>query len=330
MKAIVVHEHGGPEVLRYEDVEGPALGPGEVLVEMQAIGVNFSDTHYRSGRYSGQLPLTPGHEGGGVIVELGEDVTGLQVGERVVFSGQHRRGTYKEIMSVPAADAVPVPGDIDIRLATAALNQGRTAQYLTQEAHPLREGEQVLIHAAAGGVGSNLVQMAKRMGAYVYATVSTEEKAGFARDLGADEVILYTETDFEEEIKRRTSGQGVDVVFDATGGDVLLKGLRCLVRKGHLVSYGQTAGPPPPLEWPLRGLGSLYLSYHTGPDYVLPGEDSVRRANEIFAWIREGTLKVHIHREFALADAPEAHREIEGRRNLGKILLLPDTARGSG
>jgi NADPH:quinone reductase len=323
MKAVRVHEFGGPEVLTYEDSPEPALGPGEVLVKMQVIGVNYSDTHYRRGSYSTQTPLIPGHEGGGIITDLGEGVTGFSVGDCVVFAGQHRRGTYKEIMSVPSQDLIHVPSDIDLKLATAVLNQGRTAHYLTADAHPIRQGERVLIHAAAGGVGSNLVQMAKHRGAYVYATVSTEEKADFVKELGADEVILYTQMDFEDEIKQRSLGEGVDAVFDAVGGDVLLKSLRCLARRGHLVTYGQTAGPPPPIEWPQRGLGSIYLSYHTAPDYNHPGEEADRRARDIFAWLREGSLKVHVHREIPLSQASEAHREIENRETIGKILLIP-------
>jgi NADPH:quinone reductase len=323
MKAVRVHEFGGPDVLTYEDAPEPALGPGEVLVRMQVIGVNYSDTHYRRGSYSSQTPLIPGHEGGGVITGLGEGVSGFREGERVVFAGQHRRGTYKEIMSVPAEDLIRVPPEIDLKLATAILNQGRTAHYLTHDAHPVAAGENVLIHAAAGGVGSILVQMAKHLGAFVYATTSTEEKADFARSLGADEVILYTQTDFEEEIKVRTSARGVEVVYDAVGGDVLAKSLCCLARKGHLVTYGQTAGPPPPIEWPQRGLGSIYLSYHTAPDYNHPGEEAERRAREIFEWVREGWLRVHVHQELPLSRAADAHRMIESRETIGKILLIP-------
>jgi NADPH:quinone reductase len=323
VKAVRVHEFGGPEILTYDEVPTPNVGPDEVLVKQEVIGVNFSDTLYRNGRYGGQLPLIPGHEGGGTIVAMGASVTGFSAGDRVVYAGQHRRGTYKEEMSVEATALVPVPPGIDLKIATAVLNQGRTAHYLTHDAHPLAPGESVLIHAAAGGVGSNLVQMAKLRGAYVYATVSSEEKSDFVRDLGADEVILYSQVDFEDEIKKRTSGEGLDVIFDALGGDFLLKSLRCLKRKGHLVTYGQTSGPPPPLEWPQRGLGSIYLSYHTGPDYVHPGEEAARRDADIFRLVQEGQLKVHIHRERGLKNAADAHRDIESRGTIGKILLIP-------
>ncbi len=320
---MLVNDFGGPDVLSYEDVPEPDMAADEVLVEQEVIGVNYSDLQYRRGRYGSSLPLIPGHEGGGRILKTGAEVANFQPGDRVVYAGQHRRGTYKELMSVPASALVRVPSDIDLKLATAVLNQGRTAHYLTHDAHPVAAGERVLIHAAAGGVGSNLVQMAKRRGAYVYATVSSLAKARFATELGADEVINYNEVDFEEEIKRRTTGEGVDVIFDANGGDFLAKGLRCLARKGHLVTYGQTAGPPPPLEWPQRGLGSLYLSYHTGPDYVHPGEEADRRDADIFRWLREGELRVHVHREYRLEDAASAHREVESRQTIGKVLLIP-------
>ena len=323
MKAVRVHQFGGPEVLTYEDAPEPELAPGDVLVRMQVIGVNYSDTHYRRGSYSTSVPLIPGHEGGGSVLELGEGVTGFNPGDNVVFSGQHRRGTYKEIMSVPAQDLVKVPGDIGVKLATAVLNQGRTAHYLVQDVHPLKAGERVLIHAAAGGVGSNLVQMAKQAGAYVYATVSSIQKADFATELGADEVILYTDVDFEDEIKARTSGAGVDVVFDALGGEYLLKSMRCLAPRGHVVTYGQTAGHPPPLDWPQRGLGSLYLSYHTGADYTHADGEAVARAEDLFRWMREGSLKVHVHAELPLSQASEAHRAIESRETIGKLLLIP-------
>ena len=326
MKAIRVHEFGDPEVMKYEDVPAPEPAKGEVLVTQQVIGVNYSDTQYRRGRYGGggiEVPFTPGHEGGGTILEVGEGVTGFQPGDRVIYAGQHRRGTYKEIMAVDAIALARVPAGIDFKLAVAILNQGRTAHYLIHDAHPVAEGETVLIHAAAGGVGSNLVQMAKRRGAYIYATVSTQEKADYVKDLGADEVILYSQTDFEAEIKQRTDGKGVEVVFDATGGDVFAKSLRCLARRGHLVTYGQTAGPPPPIQWPIRELGSIYLSYHTGPDYARPGEEAAARDSDLFRWIHEGELKVHVHGEFRLEDAAKAHEAIESRGTIGKILLMP-------
>jgi NADPH2:quinone reductase len=324
VKAVRVHEYGGPEALVYEDAPEPEMAPGDVLVQMQVIGINYSDTHYRRGSYPGAtLPLIPGHEGGGVILETSSGVTGFRAGERVVFSGQHRRGTYKEIMAVPAQDLVKPPSDLDLKLATAVLNQGRTAHYLTRDARPIAAGERVLIHAAAGGVGMQLVQMVKNAGGYVYATVSSQEKADFVRELGADETILYTDVDFEEEIKERTNGQGVQVVYDALGGDYLVKSMRCLARRGHLVTYGQTAGRPPPVEWPQRGLGSLYLSYHTGADYTDPGGEAQARAADLFRWLKEGELRVHVHKEFALADAVQAHRELENRETIGKLLLIP-------
>lgn len=327
MKAVRVHTPGGPEVLIYEDMPDPTPGPGEALVELKVIGVNYSDTHYRKGNYPNQvmsLPLVPGHEATGIVRGLGEGVSHLKVGEWVAFAGQHRYGTYKELMALPAINVVPLPAGIEPKLAVAVLNQGQTAHYLCHDARPLKEGESVLIHAGAGGVGSNLVQMAKMLGAYVYTTVSTEEKAEFVRDLGADEVILYTQVDFEEEIKKRTNGEGVNVVFDSIGGDNLMKSLRSVARKGHVLTYGQSSGSaPPPLQWPIRGTGSIYLSNHTGADYNKPGEENIGRAHEIFRWVREGQLKVHIHEEYALADAAKAHHDIESRGTIGKLLLIP-------
>jgi NADPH2:quinone reductase len=325
VKAVRVHEFGGPEVLTYEDVPDSRPGEGEALIEMQVIGVNYSDTHYRRGSYPNQaspLPLIPGHEGIGIVSELGPGASGVKVGDRVAFSGQHRRGTYRQLMNLPAEELVPVPPTIDTRLAVAVLNQGQTAHYLVHDARPVKRGEHVLIHAGAGGVGSNLVQMAKRLGAYVFTTVSTEEKADFVRDLGADSVIMYTEVDFAEEIKKRTDGRGVDVVYDAIGGDVMPKSLHCLAAKGHLVTYGQSAGPVPPIDWPLRQPRSYYISNHTGADYSR-GPEGVARAQEIFRWVREGELKVHIHREYPLAEARQAHVDIQGRGTIGKLLLIP-------
>ncbi len=326
MKAIRVHEYGGPEVLRYEDMEDPTPGPGEALVRLQYIGVNFSDTKYRQGLYPNQannLPLTPGHEGVGEVIEVGEGVTETSVGETVVFAGQHRIGTYKELIALPAISTIPVPPGMDPKLAVATLNQGQTAHYLVHDAHPIEAGERVLIHAGAGGVGSNLVQMAKRLGATVYTTVSTEEKAEFVRDLGADEAILYTQTDFVEEIRRLTDGEGVNAVFDALGGDIMPQSARCLSPRGHLVTYGRSAGAPPPMEWPEWGPSSFYLSTHTGRDYNHPGAQAIGRAHEIFRWIQEGELKVHIHREYPLSDAQQVHIDIESRGTTGKLIIVP-------
>jgi NADPH2:quinone reductase len=202
------------------------------------------------------------------------------------------------------------------------LNQGCTAHYLAHDAHPIREGDRVLIHAAAGGVGSNLVQMAKRLGAYVYATVSTEEKLKFARALGADEVFVTSADDFEEKVRRATDGRGVDAVFDAIGGDTFMKSMRSLARKGHLVTYGKTAGAPPPIEWPPQVLGSLYLSYHTGQDYSHRGEQAQQRASTVFRWVLEGSLRVNVYAEYALNDAASAHRALESRKTTGKLLLF--------
>jgi NADPH2:quinone reductase len=214
-------------------------------VDLKIIGINYSDTNYRRGFRMHQavsLPLTPGHEGAGVVSAVGEGVTGVRPGDRVVFSGQHRLGTYKQKMLLPAVSLVPVPADFGLKLAVAVLNQGQTAHYLCHDAYEVKAGDRVLVHAGAGGVGSNLVQMAKMLGAYVYATVSSDDKADVARDLGADKVIVYTKIDFAEEIMKDTEGKGVHAIFDAIGGDVLPKGLTCLARRGHLLTYARCAG----------------------------------------------------------------------------------------
>ncbi len=324
MKAVRVHNFGGPEVLTYEDVPDSRPEPGEALVQMQVVGVNYSDTNYRLGANPAVTPpFFPGHEGGGVIVELGDGVRDFKVGDRVVFAGQHRRGTYRQLMNLPESELVHVPSSVDMKTAVAVMNQGQTAHYLTHDAHVIQPGETVLIHAGAGGVGSNLVQMAKSMGAHVYTTVSSDEKAAFVRDLGADEVIMYTQIDFVDAIKQATDGRGVDVVYDAIGGDYIMKGLQCLARKGHMVTYGQSAhAEPPMIRWPVAGMGSYYMSQHTGADYSR-GAENAHRAADLFRSVREGELKVHIHKEYPLADAVQAHRDIEGRGTIGKLLLIP-------
>ncbi|MGE0060137.1 MAG: quinone oxidoreductase [Dehalococcoidia bacterium] len=325
MKAIRVHNYGGPEVLTYEDVPDPVPGPGEALIKMSIIGVNFSDTHTRNGSSNRPTPVVPGHEGTGTIAALGEGDSAFKVGDRVVFAGQHHLGTYKELMTIPTDALVPIPAGIDSKLAVAVMNQGQTAHYLVNEAYPVQSGDRVLIHAGAGGVGMNLIQMAKMRGGYVYTTVSSQEKADFARDLGADEVIMYTQTDFVDEIKQRTNGKGVAAVYDAIGGDNVIKSIECLEAKGYCVTYGQSSGGPTKMEWPVRGgrgPRSYYLSIHTGADYSR-GEENIRTAHEIFRWVREGALKVHIHAEYPLAEAAKAHEAIESRGTIGKLLLIP-------
>ena len=327
MKAVRVHQFGGPEVLTFEDVpDPPAPGPSEAVVEMQVVGINYSDTNYRRGfrmHAAVSPPLVPGHEGGGVVIAVGEGVSNVKPGDRVVFSGQHRLGTYKQKMLLPAIALVPVPADFDMKIAVAVLNQGQTAYYLSHDAYQVKAGDRVLVHAAAGGVGSNLVQMAKQLGAYVYATVSSDDKADFVRGLGADQVIIYTKVDFAEEIRKDTGGKGVNAIFDAIGGEVLPKGLTCLARRGHLLTYGQSAGPTPPMEWPPRSVpGSVYLSNHQGADYGR-GEQRVHRAHEIFGLVKSGALKVRIHKDYPLADAVQAHRDLASRTTMGKLLLIP-------
>lgn len=328
MKAVRVHQFGGPEVLTWEDVpDPPAPGEGQALIDIKVVGINYSDTNYRRGFRMHQavsLPLIPGHEAAGIVTAVGAGVGNVKAGDRVVFAGMHRFGTYRERMLVPAISCVPVPADVDLKLATAVLNQGQTAHYLCHDAYPVKAGDRVLVHAGAGGVGSNLVQMTKKLGAFVFATVSSQEKAEFVRGLGVDKVILYTKEDFAEVIRQDTGGKGVHAIFDAIGGEVLPKGLTCLARRGHLLTYGQSAGPSPAIEWPPRGMaGSFYLSNHQGVDYSRPGEQTNRRAHEIFGWAKSGALNVRVHKEYPLADAVQAHRDLGSRGTMGKLLLIP-------
>lgn len=323
MKAIRVYEFGGPEVLQYEEVPAPVAGPGQAVVRLEYAGVNFGDTPQFHGTYPGaKVPMTPGAEGVGVITSLGEGVTGLQVGQRVATGGD--LGTCAELIAVNADRLIPLPEGMDPKQACAVLMQGRTAHYLTQDAYPIREGDRVLIHAGAGGVGSLLIQLAKRAGAYVFATVSSEEKADFARDQGADHVINYTTEDFAEVILEATNGKGVDAIFDAIGKTTIAGDLRCCARRGHIVMYGAASGPPPPIDFSqqaMRPRGSVYVSIHYGADYRRDTAEQIGRAYDLFRWVQEGELRLHIHREYPLAEAADAYTEIENRGTMGKILL---------
>jgi len=267
MKAIRVHHYGGPEVLSYEDIPLPEPGPGEARVNIEAVGVNYIDTYHRTGLYPGVLPLTLGVEGAGVVAAVGPDVSDLRVGDRVAYA--LTQGSYAESAVVPAWKLVTLPAAIDFHLAAAAILQGMTAHYLTHSTYPLKPGDTALIHAAAGGMGLLLVQMAKQRGARVIGTVSTEEKAALARAVGADEIILYTHSDFEAEVKRLTDGQGVNVVYDSVGRTTFAKSLNCLKPRGYLVSFGQSSGPTPPFDpLLLSAKGSLFLTRPTLTNYT--------------------------------------------------------------
>jgi NADPH:quinone reductase len=322
MKAIRVHVPGGPEVLKYEDVPQPVPGPLETLVKIDAAGVNYVDVHQRTGRYPIQPPVTLGQEGAGTVAAVGSAVRNVRAGDRVAFTGI--LGGYAEYAAVPAERLVELPDGVSTKHGAAAMLQGMTAQYLACTTYPLKQGDTCLIHAAAGGVGLLLCQIAKLRGARVLGTVSTEAKARLARDAGADEVILYTERDFEEEVKRLTGGAGVQVVYDSVGLTTFAKGLNCLARRGMMVLYGQSSGAVDLLDpQVLSQKGSLFLTRPTLAHYVAARAELETRAGEVLGWIREGRVKVRIGKEFSLADAAEAHRQLEGRHTMGKVLLIP-------
>lgn len=322
MKAIRVRRTGGPEVLRLEDLPTPEPGPGQLLVRVEAAGVNFVDVYHRTGLYQVQLPFTPGREAAGTVERVGEGVTTACPGDRVV--SESAAGAYAEYAIVPAERAVPVPDGMEARVAAAAMLQGLTAHYLAYSTYPLRPGDTCLVHAAAGGVGLLLCQIASRIGARVIGTAGSEEKARLAREAGASEVILYDEIDFLEETRRLTGGAGVQVVYDSVGRTTFLKGLDCLVRRGTMVLYGQSSGPVEPFDPQLlQQKGSLFLTRPTLAHYVASRSELLRRAGEMMAWVGEGSLRVRIGRRFPLAAAAEAHAELEGRRTTGKVVLLP-------
>jgi NADPH2:quinone reductase len=322
MKAIRVYERGGPDVLRYEEIADPEPREGEALVEVRAAGVNFVDTYQRRGLYERALPFTPGSEGAGTVVAIGKDVAALHVGDRVAWA--RGGGSYAQYAVLPACDLVPVPEGISLQQAAAVMLQGMTAHYLSHSTYPLQAGDSALIHAAAGGVGHLLVQMAKRCGARVIGTCSTTEKAALARHFGADEMILYTQEDFQQAVDRLTRGEGVDVVYDSVGKTTFAKSLECLKPRGYLVLFGQSSGPVAPLDpQVLNAKGSLYLTRPTLGHYVATRDELLWRANDLFAWIAARELEVQIDRTFPLAQAADAHRYIEGRNTKGKLLLIP-------
>jgi NADPH:quinone reductase len=322
VKAIRVHRTGGPEVLRLEDVPIPEPGPGQLLVRVEAAGVNFTDIYHRTGLYKVQFPFTPGREGAGVVERVGQGVTTARPGDRVV--SESAVGTYAEYTIVSAERAVAVPEGVEAPLAAAAMLQGLTAHYLAYSTFPLKPGDTCLVHAAAGGVGLLLCQIASRIGARVIGTAGTEAKATLAREAGAAEVILYTETDFVEETRRLTDGAGVQVVYDSVGRTTFLKGLDCLVPRGMMVLYGQSSGPVEPFDPQLLNQkGSLFVTRPTLAHYVSGRSELLRRTEELMGWVKDGSLRVRIDRQLPLAAAAEAHAELEGRRTTGKVLLAP-------
>ena len=322
MKAIRVHAPGGPEALRYEDVAQPSPAAGQVLVKVEAAGVNYIDVYQRNGLYKVATPFTLGQEAAGVVSAVGAGVTDPKPGDRVAFASI--LGAYAEYAVVPADRVVVVPEGVTTRQAAAVMVQGMTAHYLACTTYPLRTGDTCLVHAAAGGVGLLLCQVASRRGARVIGTVSTREKAALARDAGARDVILYTEQDFEAEAKRLTGGLGLQVVYDSVGKTTFEKGLNCLTRRGMMVLYGQSSGPIGSFDpQVLSQKGSLFLTRPTIAHYIATRAELVTRAGEVLSWVKSGTLKLRIEHEFSLAEAAEAHRALEARKTTGKLLLIP-------
>jgi NADPH:quinone reductase len=322
MKAMRVHKHGGPEVLTLEEMPVPEPKAGEARVKIEAIGVNYIDVYQRTGLYPLQTPFTLGTEGAGIVDAVGPNVTEVKKGERVGYA--MIPGSYAEYAIVPAARLVPIPPNIDARSAAALMLQGMTAHYLTHSTYPLKKGETALLHAAAGGVGLLLIQFLKQLGATVIGTVSTEAKAKLAKEMGADHLILYTQNDFLAEVKKLTDGHGVNVVYDSVGQTTFDKSLDCLRPRGYLVLFGQSSGPVPPFDpGKLAAKGSLFLTRPSLAHYTLDRAELLQRANDLFSWTASGKLKLRMEKTFRMAEAAEAHRQLEGRKTTGKVILLP-------
>jgi NADPH2:quinone reductase len=322
MKAVRVHTPGGPDALRYEDAPEPSPQPGEAVVKVDAAGINYIDVYFRTGQYKAQLPATLGMEAGGTVTAVGADVRDVKVGDKVAYTGV--AGAYAQYASVPAPKLFVLPAGLTTRQGAAMMLQGMTAHYLACSTYPLKSGDTCLVHAAAGGVGLLLCQIAKMRGARVIGTVSTEEKAKLAREAGADDVILYSKQDFEAEVKRITGGKLCQVVYDAVGKDTFDKSLSCLAMRGVIALYGQSSGPIGTFDPQiLNAKGSLFLTRPSLFHYTSTREEMLQRAGELASWIRDGKLKLRVEFEFPLKDAAEAHRALEGRKTTGKVLLIP-------
>lgn len=322
MKAIRIHEHGGPEVMRLEDAPAPEPAGGELLVRVEAAGVNFIDTYQRSGQYKVPLPYVMGMEGAGVVEAAGPEAGGVEAGTRVAWANVP--GSYATHALVPADKAVPVPPEIEPRQAAAVMLQGMTAHYLARSTYPLQRGDVCLVHAGAGGVGLLLTQFARAAGARVLTTVSSEAKAALSRAAGADEVILYTREDFAEAARRLTGGRGVQVVYDSVGRDTFERSLSCVAPRGMLVLFGQSSGAVAPFDpQALAARGSLFFTRPTLAHYTRTREELLGRAGDCFSAMTSGALRVRIGAEFRLAEAPRAHGELQARRTTGKVLLIP-------
>ncbi len=322
MKAIQVKHVGSPEALEVTDLPKPTAGPKQALVKIETSGINYIDVYFRTGLYKADLPFTPGMEAAGVVESVGPEVTEVAVGDRVAYA--MTRGSYAEYAVVPSWQLVKIPGSLDANQAAAAMLQGMTAHYLTHSVYSLKKGDTALVHAAAGGAGLLIVQMAKMLGARVFGTVSTEAKAALARQAGADEIILYTKQDFESEVKRLTDQLGVDVVYDSVGQTTFLKSLNCLRPRGMMALFGQSSGPVAAFDpGILAAKGSLFLTRPVLGQYIATREELLWRAGDTLKWIESSALKLRIDKTYRLSEAAQAHRDLEGRKTSGKLLLLP-------
>lgn len=321
MKAVQITEYGGPEVLQYVDLPNPSAGTDQAVVEIQAVGVNFTDIYSRMGVNPPGLPWVAGVEAAGVVREVGEGVNNVTVGDTVAYCSHP--GSYAEQALVPAWRLIKMPEGLSARDGAAAMLQGMTAHYLCYDTYRVQAGDQVLVHSGAGGVGLLLIQMCKALGAYVYSTVSTEAKAELARGAGADHVILYTEQDFAAEISKATDGAGLQAVYDAVGKDTFDGSIACLAPRGYLVLYGQASGAVPAVDPRVLGNGSKFLTRPGLGDYTASREELERRASAVLGWVQSGDLRLRVEHHFPLSEAAEAHRQLAGRATTGKVILTP-------
>lgn len=322
MKQILVNECGGPEKMELVEVPRPSPGPGQVLVKLAAIGVNFIDIYFRIGLYKAPAPVSLGMEGAGVVEAVGAGVEGVKAGDRVAYCMV--RGAYAEYAVVPVEQIVVLPAAVGFEAAAAAILQGMTAHYLTHSTYALKPGDVCLVHAAAGGTGGLIIQMARMRGARVIGTVSTAEKAALAKSSGADDVILYTECEFDQEVKRLTAGRGVDVVYDSVGASTFMRSLDSLRPRGMMVTFGNASGAVPPMEpLVLNQKGSLFLTRPALAHYVTTREELLARAGDVLGWVESGRLKLRIDRTYPLAQAAQAHIDLAARATSGKLLLVP-------
>jgi NADPH2:quinone reductase len=317
-----IEEYGGPEALKYRDIPDPIPGAGEASVDIEAVGVNFTDTYSRAGiNPVPRLPWVIGVEAAGVVRAVGPGVSEVKEGDEVVFCSLP--GCYAERVAAPSWRLIKRPPGLDARAGAAVILQGMTSHYLCYSTYPVQPGDRVLIHAGAGGTGLLLTQMVKRLGGYVFSTVSTEAKAELSRGAGADHVILYTQQDFADEVKRATNGEGVQVVYDSVGKTTFDQSISCLARRGSMILYGQASGAPPPMDPRILGPGSLFLTRPGLGDYTATREELEQRSSDVLNWVQSGELKLRVEHLFPLEEAAEAHRQLEGRATTGKILLIP-------